>query len=66
MKAAGKMVAGILALPAVLALAYLFSLNKDEPLAFYKEPMHSHDVWRLPIIKLCEVITADCFNGCNG
>jgi hypothetical protein len=28
--------------------------------------MHGHDVWRLPIIKPHELITADCFNGCRG
>ena len=66
MKAAGKMVAGILALPVVLALTYLFFHQEAKPFAFYKENMHGHDVWRLPIIKPHELITADCFNGCRG
>lgn len=66
MKAAGKLVAGILMLPVGLALAYLYAQRKPEPFHFYKEPMHGHDVWRLPIIEPHELITADCFAACQG
>lgn len=60
------MVAVILALPVALAFGYLYMRQKEEPFRFYKEPMRSRDVWRLPIIEPHELITADCFNSCNG
>ena len=66
MKASGKIIARFLVLPLGLALTYLYTQPKAEPFLFYKDSMHGRDVWRLPLIKPHELITADCFKACNG
>jgi hypothetical protein len=63
MKAAGKMVAGILVLPVVLAFGYLYAQRKPEKLRFYFEDNLESDVWRIPIIEPYQLITADGSSG---
>jgi hypothetical protein len=63
MKAAGKMVAGILALPVVLAFGYLYMQREPKKLRFYFEDDLESDVWRIPIIEPYELITADGSSG---
>lgn len=41
-----------------LSLPGLLSACQEEKLDFYRDPMHGHDVWRLPIIAPYELITA--------
>ena len=50
----------------LLSLAFLLTQCKEKPLSFYKDSMHGHDVWRLPIVEPHELITADCFTICRG
>jgi hypothetical protein len=59
MKAAGKMVAGILALPVALAFGYLYIQREPKKLRFYFEDDLESDVWRIPIVEPYELITAD-------
>ena len=58
MKAAGKMVAVILALPVALALGYLYMQRKPEKLRFYFEDDLESDVWRIPVVEPYQLITA--------
>jgi len=59
MKAAGKMVAVILALPVALAFGYLYMQRKPEKLRFYVEDDLESDVWRIPVVEPYQLITAD-------
>ncbi|TVT39156.1 hypothetical protein FNT36_15965 [Hymenobacter setariae] len=59
MKAAGKLVVGILALPVVLTFGYLYAQREPKKLRFYFEDNLESDVWRIPIIEPYQLITAD-------
>jgi hypothetical protein len=59
MKAAGKMVAVMLALPVALAFSYLYRQHKSEKLHFYFEDDLESDVWRIPVVEPYQLITAD-------
>ncbi|GAB3637976.1 hypothetical protein GCM10027422_35660 [Hymenobacter arcticus] len=50
MKAAGKMVVGILALPVVLALGYLYTQREPAKSQFYVVDDLDWDLWEIPII----------------
>lgn len=59
MKAAGKIVAGILALPIVLAVGYYFAQREPTRHRFYVDDDLEPDVWEIPIIEPLRLITAD-------
>jgi hypothetical protein len=63
MKAAGKMVAVILALPVALAFGYLYAQRGPDKLRFYFEDDLESDVWRIPVIEPYQLITADGSGG---
>ncbi len=59
MQAAGKLVAGFLALPVVLAFGYLYAQREPEKLKFYMEDDLEFDVWRIPIVEPYNLITTE-------
>jgi hypothetical protein len=63
MKAAGKLVAGLLALPVVLAFGYLYAQRTPDKPQFYVEDDLEWDVWRIPIIEPYNLLTTDGTSG---
>jgi uncharacterized protein YktA (UPF0223 family) len=59
MIAAGKMVAGILALPVLLAFGYLYAQRTPDNPRFYVDDDLEPDVSEIPIIEPLRLITAD-------
>ena len=59
MKAAGKLVAGILALPVLLAFGYLYAQRTPDKPRFYVDDDLEWDVWEIPIIEPHRLITTD-------
>lgn len=51
----------------VLLFSILFTISRcaEEKRDFYRDYKQGHDVWRLPIIKPYQLITAACCNGWN-
>jgi hypothetical protein len=59
MKAAGRLVAGFLALPVLLGFGYLYAQRTPDKPHFYFEDDLESDVWRIPIVEPYQLITAD-------
>jgi len=63
MKAAGKLIAGFLALPVLLAFGYLYAQRTPDKPRFYVDDDLEWDVWRIPIIEPYNLITTDGNSG---
>jgi hypothetical protein len=59
MKAAGKLVAVMLALPVALAFSYLYAQREPEKSKFYLEDDLDFDVWRIPVVEPYNLITTE-------
>jgi hypothetical protein len=49
----------------ILIFFFLFSCSGPSQTDFYRDEMADYDVWRLPIIKPYELVTAICCEGWN-
>jgi hypothetical protein len=63
MGATGKIIAGILALPIILAVGYFYTQREPHKSRFYVDDDLESDVWEIPIIEPYRLITADSRRG---
>ncbi|MBF9219982.1 hypothetical protein [Hymenobacter ruricola] len=63
MRAAGKILVGLLLLPMALAAGYWYSQREPDKPRFYVDDTLEADVWQIPIVDPYRLIATESFNG---